>query len=1066
MLIFTKLKLLNQQDRSLSDQFAFLPKYAAILAIAMAFSWGFSASAIAGAFTGNASTSTAAPGKKNYSFVLKGTVIDENDETLPGASIRVKGTTNGAVTDVNGKFIIEIGTEQDSIVVSFIGYKSKTLMVGNRKTITVKLEPDGKQLDDVQVVGYGTQKKANLVGSVSSVSVSEIQKFSTPALSNAIGGKLAGVMTRQSSGQVGYDAASVFIRGQISMTGSNKPLVVIDGIERELNDYWTNLSVQEIESFSVLKDASATAVYGSRGANGVILINTKRGKLGRPQINFRAESAIAKPMRIEDNINSFDYATLINENRIRSNRPLAFSDEQLQKYKDGSDPYLYPNVDWYDLIFRKRTFQSINNLSVSGGSEAVKYYVKLGYTNQQGDYNEEPGNIYKTNASLNRYSFRSNVDIALSKNIEMKVGLSAIISSNNYPALDADGVLFYLKLTNPLVMPLINPDGSNPGATGDLIINPWTKITKSGYTRQSHNITTSDLSLDWNLSSITPGLSVRTKASFDVVDITQNVREQSPDAFRYEIVNGVPKYTRTATATALGFRNLYETYRTMYGELGLNYERAFGKHSVSGLLLGNKKETQSVAAGNSLDNLPERRLGLISRVTYGYDSRYLLELNGGYTGSENFIKGKQFGFFPSVGAGWIVSNEKFWNKDVISTFKLRGSYGVVGNDRIGSPLKRFLFLSNFNKSALGYQFGSAQTYNPSGVSEARIGNPDVTWETAYKSNAGIDLELFNGKITLTADVFHERREDQLLERKVIPAYTGYPGSTIPFANVGTSTNKGIEGSLNLRNTTKSGFFYSFIGNFSFAKSEVIENDEPAPLYPWQELRGYGLGANLGYVALGLFKDAEDVANSPTQVSLAGSPTNYGPGDIKYKDINGDNQITAADRTVIGLYSGSFPQIMYGFGGTFGWKGFDASIFFTGAANRDFFYNGGFTSWAFQGAEGLYNVQQNYFDQRWIPGAENTDAKYPGIRAQSSNNYVISTLWKESGNYLRIKNAEIGYKLPAGLTKRISINSARIFINGTNLATWDQLKVIDPESDFGSGRHPIKQTYNFGLEVTF
>ena len=1002
------------------------------------------------------------------SFVLKGIVVDENEETLPGATVRVKGTASGVVTDINGKFLLEIGSEQDSIIVSFVGYKSKTLRVGSNRTITVKLEPDEsrQKLDEVQVVGYGSQKKVNLVGSISTVSVKDIQKFATPSLTNAIGGKLAGVMTRQSSGQPGYDAASIFIRGQISQSGSNKPLVVIDGIERDLQDYWTTLNVQEIESFSVLKDASATAVYGSRGANGVILINTKKGTVSKPRVNFRSESAIVTPLRVEDNINSFDYATLINENRIRTGQALAYSDVQLQKFKDGSDPYLYPNVDWYDVIFRKHTSQTINNLGVSGGSEAVKYYVNLGYTSQQGSYNEEAGNVYKTNAALNRYSFRSNVDIKVAKNIDMSLGLSAIISGTNYPAYDADGVLFYLKLTNPMIMPFKNPDGSNSGATGDLIINPWTRITKSGYTRQSYNTTISNLGLKWDLSSITPGLSVRGLASFDVVDITQNVRTQSPDAFRYEIINGLEKYTRTSTESALALSNRYETYRTMYGEVSLNYDRTFGKHSISGLLLGNKKDAQNVATSNSIDNLPERRLGLISRVTYNYDTRYLIELNAGYTGSENFKKGKQFGLFPSVGAGWIVSNEKFWNKDVINSLKIRGSYGKVGNDRIGNPLQRFIFLSTFNKGATGYEFGNGQTYNPGGLSELRIGNEDVTWENAYKTNAGFDLELFNGKFTLTADVFHERREDQLLLRATIPTYTGYPGGTVPYANLGVSTNKGVEGNLQLRNTTKGGFYYSFLANFSFAKSKIIENDQPQQLYPWQELRGHSIGANLGYVALGLFKDAADVANSPSQANLAGGVTNYGPGDIKYKDLNNDGIIDIADRTVIGEFSGSFPQIMYGFGSTLGYKGFDISIFFTGAANRDFFYGQGYTTWAFQGAEGLYNVQQNYFDQRWIPGGDNTNAKYPGIRANSTNNYIGSTLWKESGNYLRIKNAEIGYTLSSKFTKKISLSNARIFINGTNLATWDNLKVIDPESDFGSGRHPINKTYNFGLEVTF
>lgn len=1002
--------------------------------------------------------------QNDLSFVLSGTVTNTKDEALPGASVSVKGKSKSATTDINGKFLIEVNTTEDSIVVSFIGYKTHTIKVGALRNVTIKLEADieGQKLNEVQVVGYGTQKKATLVGAVSSVSVREIQKFSTPSLTNAIGGKLAGVVTRQTSGEPGYDAAKIFIRGLVSQSGNNKPLIIVDGAERELQDYWTTMNIQEIESFSVLKDAAATAVYGNRGANGVVLITTRRGTVGKPKVTFRSEAAIVTPMRIEDNINSYEYAQLHNEALANVGQPLRYTPEEIQKYKDQSDPYMYPDVNWYDVVLKKHTKQLINNLGVSGGTEAVKYYINLGYTLQEGIYKEDLANTYKTNAALKRYNFRSNVDVKLRKNFSLELGLAGILSSTNFPGRSAGGIFTALKLTAPNTYPVKNPDGSQPGAYGDLELNPWAVITQTGYTRQFYNTLVSNLGLKWDLSSVVKGLSARGLVAFDVVDITQNVRSKRPATFFYskDPVTGVETYKPYATETPLGFYNLNETYKTTYGQVAIDYARSFGSHNVTGLLAAERREFINVNAGNSVANLPERRQGLIGRFTYNYDYRYLLEFSAGYNGSENFPKGNRYGFFPSVGVGWIVSNEKFWNKDVVSTLKLRSNYGMVGNDRIGGA--RFLFLTTYNKSATGYTFGVNQNINPGGKSEARFGNMDVTWETAYKFDAGIDLELWGGKVTLTADYFHERREGQLLERRAVPLFAGYPSGTLPFGNLGITTNKGYEGSFQVRNTTRNGFYYSFNGNFTFAKNVIVENDAPAPLFPYQDLRGHAIGSNLGYVALGFFQDQHDIDNSPSQTDLQSI---IAPGDIKYQDLNGDGRINFADQTVIGKL-GSEPQIMYGFGATAAFKGFDASIFFTGAARRDFFFTQGWTAWAFSGSVGYYNVMQQAYDRRFIVGGDNKDAIFPAVRAGSKNNYTGSTLWKRSGDYLRIKNAEIGYTLPAALIKKIKLSSLRVFIQGTNLATWDHIKVIDPESDFGTGGYPIPKTINFGLEVNF
>jgi len=1004
----------------------------------------------------------------NTSFVLSGTVTDERDQPLTGASVSVKGASNTSVTDLNGKFIIEIQHAEDSIVVSFVGYKARTMLVGDKRNITIRLEADveRQKLEEVQVLGYGSQKKSTVVGALSSVSVKDIQKFSTPSLTNAIGGKLAGVVTRQTSGEPGYDAAKIFIRGQVSQSGVNKPLIIVDGAERELQDYWTTMNIQDIESFSVLKDASATAVYGNRGANGVVLITTKHGALGKPKVTLRTEAAQVTPLRIPDYVDGYNYALLTNEALINIGSPVKYTDAELQKYKDGSDPYLYPNVNWQDLVLRKHTTQSINNLGISGGNQSVKYYVNLGYTLQQGIYNEDPKVPYKTNAALKRYNFRSNTDFQLTKSFSLALGLSGIISTTNFPGRSAPQIFQGLMFTPPNAYPVVNPNGSQPGGFGNIQLNPFALVTQTGYTKQFYNTLVNNLSAKWDLSAVTRGLTFTGLAAYDLVDITQNVRQKTPALYNYtKNTSGADVYSIVSTETPLGFALLNENYKTVYLQTAFNYARVFGKHSVTGLLAAERREFTNVNTTSSVANLPERRQGIISRITYNYASRYLLEVNGAYNGSENFPAGNRYGLFPSVGAGWILSNESFWNRGTISMLKIRGSYGLVGNDRIGGD--RFLFLSTYNKSAAGYVFGQNQNINPGGTSEARIGNQNVTWERAYKKDVGVDLELLNGKITVTADVFQERREGQLLARASVPTYAGYLSGTLPYANVGITKNKGFDGSFQFRNTTKAGFYYSFNGTFTYAKNTIIENDAAPALYPWQELRGQSIGANLGYVGIGFFQDQNDINNSPGQTSLQSV---IRPGDIKYMDINKDGKITNADMKVIGTY-GSEPQIVFGFGTTLAWKGFDASIFFNGAAHRDYFFSSGnqaYTAWIFSGGAGTYNALNEIYSQRWIPGADNSNAKFPAVRAaaNAANNYIGSTVWQRSGDFLRIKNAEIGYTLPGRLVKRLSLKNLRVFVQGTNLATWDHIKAVDPESNFSTGSYPITKSYNFGLEVNF
>jgi len=986
---------------------------------------------------------------------------------MPGANIKVIGSSNkGATADVYGKFLLEVDDESDSILVTFVGYKplrQRVSNLGGRKEVLLKMEPDheGQKLNETVVVGFGSQKKNSVTGAIATVRVSDLQQVATPSLSNAIGGRLPGVITRQTSGEPGYDAANVFIRGLGTFTGSQSPLILVDGVERDMNQ----LNVQEVESFSILKDASATAVYGIRGANGVILINTKRGKEGKPQVSFRTENAQLSPLRLPRFINSYEYATLANEAMTRGGAPQPFyTPEQVEGYRNHSNPYLYPDVDWVSVVLRKHTFQTINNLSMTGGNQTFKYYTNVGYTVQQGLYNEDKTIPYPTNTSYKRYNFRSNVDVNLSKSLSMSLNLGGITSNGNYPGNTAFIIMEAINLTPNNAYPVRNPNGSIPGSGTFLGMSPFSKTTQSGYTKEFRSTIQSSLGTKWDLSSlVTKGLYLRGLFAYDFYDVQGNGRGKQPQTYQYlgKDANGVDQYKLILTETALGYGHYNVSNRAYYLEASVNYDRTFGKHTVNGLLLGNRREYVNLTADSSINNIPYRRQGVAARVTYDYASRYLVQFDMGYNGSENFPPGKRYGFFPAVSAGWVPSKEKFWNINVINYLKIRGSYGKSGNDQISNA--RFLYLTTINKNAANYLFGQSQTtVTSNGFAESRIGNSDISWEVSEKANIGADMELFNGRVTLTVDAFREHRTGILLQLQQIPISAGYPSNNIPYANLGVVNNHGIEGNIEVRNRTSGGFYYSFQGNFTFARNKIVEDNTPLKPYAYQNSRGQSINRNYGFISEGLYKDQADVDKGPDQTYLQ---TVIRPGDIKYKDLNGDGKIDANDQTFIGF--ARTPEIMFGFGGTVAYKGVDLSIFFAGAA-RTSMYMSGRSTWAFADGVGVYNVTREYFDHRWVAGsANNSKAEYPAIlNVRSTNNFVSSTQWLRNGNYLRVKSAEIGYNFPRSLTQRVKINSFRLFINGANLGLWDHIKIVNPEDNGPNENYPLQRSINFGAQVTF
>lgn len=985
---------------------------------------------------------------------ISGVIVDIEGIPVSGVNVSLKGTTTGIISDAEGKYVIPVQVKS-VLVFSFIGYQTQEITYIDQKEINVVLREATTVLEDVVVVGYGSQKKASVTGALTVLEPAKLQRISTPALSNTLGGMMPGIITRQSSGEPGYDQAEILIRGVATWANKN-PLILVDGVERDIN----LINSQEIESFTILKDASATAVYGVRGANGVILINTKKGKMGKPQVTLRVEAANLHGLRFPDYINGYEFASLMNEAVANSGSTLRpWSDEELQKFKDGSDPYLYPNVNWTDEVLKRNSFQTINNLSISGGSEIVRYFVNVGYTSQGGLFKEDPQYEFRTNSLSSRYNFRSNIDVNLTKDLTIELGLGGIIEDRTYPAHTSDEIFTTMKKTSPINYPRQNPDGTPGGGVSYLLFNPWAMTSQSGYSKQFRNTLQGTFGAKWDLSRlVTKGLSVQGKFSYDYFYYNEVFRRKDYEVKQYlgkDPVTGEDRYNAIRPEGAMGYEVSQNSNRAYYYEASLNYDRTYDIHRFSSMVLFNRRDYKHLTAGSSTANLPFRRQGLAGRFTYDFDNRYLFEFNFGYNGSENFPKGKRYGFFPSGSVGWVLTNEKFWHIPFINHFKLRGAYGLVGNDQIDGD--RFLYLSTINKNANGYFFGDSQQFI-GGFAEDKMGVTNISWEVAKKANLGVDIELFNGFLNLQGDFFKENRDHILLKRGVIPNISGITSSTIPWANLGVVENKGFDGLVEVKKTTESGFYYSVRANFTFARNKIIEDDSPTPKYDYQNTRGNRVGQPLGLVALGFFQDQKEIDDSPKQTFM----TTVRVGDIKYEDINKDGKVDSYDRVAIGY--GRTPEIMFGFGGTVAYKGIDLTLNFTGATHTSTFLD----------TEGMYpfmleypnyNVMREYYENRFIPGQDNRNSKYPAvINGNNPNNYQTNTLYMRNAEYIKLKNAEIGYNFSKNLVRPLQLEGLRIFVNGNNLLCFDHLKVVDPESNFGTGRYPTQRTINFGIQV--
>lgn len=983
---------------------------------------------------------------------IAGRVIDaETKEPIIGATVWVKDSALGTNTNVDGAFDYTFTGHYGYIAVSYIGYQTQEFPVTNLPKV-IELSA-GNELDEVVVVGYGTQKKASVVGSIASVSVNDI-RMPTAKISNNLAGQLAGVISVQRSGEPG--ASSTFwIRGISTFGSSTTPLVLVDGIERDLD----LVDIEDIKDFSILKDAAATAIYGVRGANGVILITTREGIVGKPQINIRFEAGMVQPTKVPDMLDAVQFAELWNAAAGSE----VYTPEVIQKYRDGSDPDLYPNVDWVDYLYKDLSFNERVNVNVTGGGSTAKYYISGGFYNEDGLFARDNMKEYNTSVFYRKFNFRSNVEVQLHKYTKLNVNLATTFERKNEPGTAASTIWDYAVKSAPNVFPAVYSNGLLPGPGANNGENPYVLLTQTGYREKFYNTAQSLFSLTQDLGDwVTKGLTVTVKGSFDAKNYNHLARTKTPPQYmasgRDEFGDLILQQTVVGTDN-LTYAESHSGYRSVYLEASVNWARSFGKHDLSALFLYQQSQRNDVGIDKSEPELalPYRHQGIAGRITYSYDNRYFIEGNFGYNGSENFSPGKRFGFFPSVAAGYVISNEKFFEpvRGVIDLLKIKASYGIVGNDKIGTGdnVRRFIYNGTVN-SGSSYYFGT-RPHSSSSIQMGDWPNPNVGWEEAHKLNVGVDLSLFS-KLKISADYFKEKREGIFLQRQSIPVYVGL--STQPWVNIGKMRNSGVDASLEYHQTIGQDLHLTVRGNFTYARNMIVDQDQPDYKYLYMNRTGQARYQTFGLVAAGLFRDQADIDAWPKQ-----SFGDVEPGDIKYLDLNGDGVVDSYDVKPIGYTA--IPEIVYGFGFSLQWKAFDFSAFFQGVGHVSFSTRTDQTLGFNARNSREANLFSDVYDNYWTP--ERLDAKYPRLYiGTNNNNNQTSTFWMANGRYMRLKNLEIGYTLPKRISQKMAMQNMRVYLSGVNLFTFSPFKLWDPDLQTGATNYPNNRIINIGLTIGF
>ena len=1006
---------------------------------------------------------------------LSGIVRDESGEPIIGASVLVKGTKVGTVTNAEGEFSLDVPAS-GMLVISYMGFATREVPIKNNSNLKITLNEDEAQnLNEVVVVGYGTQKKASVTGAIASVTTKDLVQTPQANISNMLVGKMPGLIAMQRSGAPGEDNSTLLIRGVSTFSDNTAPLVMIDGVERP---NYNGLDPNEIESVSILKDASATAIYGVRGANGVILITTRKGQKGKPHLSYSGNVAVQSPTALPHYLNSAQYCEMYNE-ALKNDAYTKgtayvprFTDEDIRLYRDGTDPIMHPNTDWVGTFLRKASLRTQHNFNISGGTDRVKYFISAGFFNQGGMYKyTKIDRDHDVNASDTRYNFRSNLDFNITQDFKATVQLSTQINDIRTPGLGNSNLWKEISWATPL---------GTPGMVDGKLVrlentiddeNPWQALLNNGYKNTFANTINTTLRFEYDLSRLLlKGLSVHASTSYDsyynsrrlsVKTMQTFVPKRDPNDPTHIIL--VPQ--NEAGTWGGGFE--YDKNRKVYFETGIHFDRTFGKHQATALLLYNQSKYY---APNLAYHVPNAYQGIVGRVTYGYANRYLAEFNMGYNGTENFATGRRFGFFPAVSAGWVVSEERFFPKNNwVVYMKLRATYGEVGNDKIGGD--RFLYLPSVygetSGKLTGYNFGSsANPVYSQMIEEKRLGNPLLTWEKARKLNLGVDMNFLKNHLTVSFDYFKERRNNILSNRNSAPMLIG---ASLPAYNMGEMENAGFELDVNYRNNIRD-FNYWGRFNYSFARNKILFQDEVPEKYAYQMRTGRRVGQFYGLLFDGFYNSWEEINALDRPVS-SWNGNRLQPGDMRYVDVNKDGKIDMYDMVPIG-YSPT-PEIIYGFSVGCSWRGIDFSALFQGASHVSIKYFGR-ALWPFINA---HNSAKTLILERWTQERyERGEAiNFPRLSMSPSrdtdNNYQDSNFWIRNADYLRLKNVEIGYTFRKSQLKALGLESLRLYVSGTNLFTWTDVIDLDPEAPSKGGAteintYPLQKIYNVGINVQF
>lgn len=1009
---------------------------------------------------------------------IKGTVRDSSGNPIQGVSIAIKDSRKNAIaTDANGRFIITV-KKDEVLIFSFVGYLTQEFKVEKDQDLNVVMRPDEHGLEEVVVVGFAKQKKESMVSAVSTVKGSEL-RMPNRSLSNNLSGQIPGLIAIQRRGEPGFDNAEFWIRGQSSFTGGTSPLILVDGIPRNMND----IEPDEIETFTLLKDAAATAIYGAEGANGVVLITSKRGIVQKTAISYRGEYSISNPTRLPSFLGSVDYLSLYNEALKNEGRAPAFDQDLIDKYATGIDRDLYPSVNWMDLL-RDQTHNTRHTLNFRGGGDRMRFFVSGAYYSENGIFkqNENSKFDYNNNIGVKRYNLRSNIDLNVTKSTLLSVDLSGQYLQRNHPGYNSDDLFTRFTFTPPYLFPMIYSDGTiagHPRASNNRV-NPYNLLMESGYGRQWTSGIQSRIDLVQDLDVLTKGLKIKGTVSYDANSVFAMTRYRSPaesiatgrdDTGKLifsTISNGSPNFGEPIE-TNTGDKNIYL-------EGSLSYARKFSdKHDVTGMLLYYQKEKQFHDQA-----LTFRKQNYVGRFTYIFDNRYSVEGNFGLTGSENFSKGNRFGFFPAVGVAWVLSNEPYYNSSLkywLSEAKLRFSVGRTGNDNLGEGA-RFVYRGTFNTAAGGYPLGiggSGSQNAIAGLIEGRFESPGLTWEIEDKLNYGVDLGFLKDRVKLQLNYFDNNRYSILLQRRTVSASTGFRQA--PYQNYGKVNNKGFDGGLT------SNFKIGQVGiaaraNYTFARNKILEYDEVPQVYPWMNITGTRLNSQNLYTAEGLYSindfnvtETDGIKTYQLKEGLPQSALGAGikPGDIRYKDLNGDGIINQFDQERDKV-SPSIPEVMYGFGLNVDYKGFYANVFFQGAGKVSTVLGAQNPNGFFPFASGVdeSSVRTEGLN-RWTEENPSENVLFPRLRTTDfQHNRVASTWWLRDASFLRLKNIEIGYQIPKSVMEKWKARAARIYIMGYNIHSWDKIKMWDPEmGNLNAGMaYPLPRTFTFGLELTF